>query len=73
METGCLSPGLSALPTLWAVQAAPQPPESQGPHLLLVAELKGWDWGRAKVAAPLWLTRPLVNLTQAAMDVNSNL
>lgn len=73
METACPSPGLSALPTLWAAQAAPQPPESQGPHLLVVVELKGWDWGRAKVAAPLWLTRPLVNLTQAAMDVNSNL
>lgn len=72
MGTGCLGPGLFALHTLWATQAAHQPPEPQGPHLLVVVELKHWDWCRTKVAAPLWLTRPLVNLTQAATDMNSN-
>lgn len=81
VETGGLRPGLSALPTLWAMQVAHWPPEPQCPHLPVAAELKELyvGLGRAEVAlgqvmvAPLWLTRLLVNLTQAAMDVDSNL
>ena len=40
METGGLRPSLSALPTLWAMQVAPWPPEPQCPHLPVAAELK---------------------------------
>lgn len=78
METCCLRPGLSALPTHWTMQGPHWPPEPLSPYPRTEAELTDLYVGPGQteealgqeMVALLWFIRPLVNLTQAALDSN---